>query len=821
MLCFFLLIYYLSTPTCSHLLSRHKRTWIIDSFEIEEGHQGPFPYMLGKVNVERKYQVQFELFGEGVEEEPKGVLSIDRDSGFLYVHRAVDYEEKTVLKLRFEAKKTDLSTDTKLGIEISIRDINDNPPRFERDLYEITVNEDKTQGFHLLTVLAYDKDQRGTSNSTFHYEIKSVSPNVPDTEFFVKESGAVSFKGCLDYEVAKMFTLLVEAKDHGDVVSLSSTTTVIIHVQDGNNHLPIIRGQTGTGKVKENESGSTPLRLHVTDKDTVNSKAWRAKYTIHGDLGGNFKIETDPETNDGILTVVKPLNFEEGAQKELTVSVENEAPYFSCKVEEKTSARGLWKVDTSIGHHPDGAGQPHSIKVMIEVEDTNDPPEFSVAVKEATLGENVPVGTWVERVVAVDPDSNLTRDFIYKVGHDPAGWVTVDPQTGAITTRKSPDRESPHVVDGLYTIILHAVDDREPPLTGTATLQIHIADRNDNAPQPVVDFVDVCVSDAPTTTNITAFDPDGNPFGGPFKFELLGNVEGKWKLNPAYGFTAGLVKEPGVYASSYTIALKISDLQGVYGVYNLSVTVCDCSARPNCHIRQHATTKASYGTLSVVLASLVLFLFLLLMAVVITCKEEFATLQTDDSSGETLLKSNIETPGTDCKVPQVVVATSDKCQNLSIWQKDQYETRNKFSKGMDQSFVRKHFRDYRWNNSSTLFGNNWNQTWSSPVANGHNHSQQFKDMGTENLFNTNNSSGVMDAALRSLLHQRISSLEETEKDLLDYKPHSYKEEGDSDILSELDKLSIPEEESFQKILKDLGPQFNQLAAICQIPKNPQ
>lgn len=75
----------------------------------------------------------------------------------------------------------------------------------------------------------------------------------------------------------------------------------------------------------------------------------------------------------------------------------------------------------------------------------------------------------------------------------------------------------------------------EPPLTGTATLNILVIDQNDNVPQPTADYVDVCVSDGPTTTNITAFDLDGNPFGGPFTFELLGDVDGKWKLNPSYG----------------------------------------------------------------------------------------------------------------------------------------------------------------------------------------------------------------------------------------------------------------------------------------------
>uniref|UniRef100_A0AAQ6IKJ9 Cadherin domain-containing protein n=1 Tax=Anabas testudineus TaxID=64144 RepID=A0AAQ6IKJ9_ANATE len=511
---------------------------------------------------------------------------------------------KTMLKLVFEVRKPDFLIDTKLGVEIYIQDINDNPPRFHRDLYEISIGEENTQGSLLLRVMAYDRDQRGTPNSTFHYEIKHVSPNIADTEFFIDESGAISFKGCLDHEVAEMFTLLVEAKDHGEVVSLSSSTTVAIHVQDGNDHLPTFTGQTGTGKVKEGEIGSSPLRLHVADEDTPKSPAWRARYTIQGDKGGHFEIKTDPDTNDGILTVVKPLDFEEGAQRELSISVENEVPYFSCKVKERTSS-GLWTVDTSTSDDSH-TGQGPSVKIIVEVEDVNDPPVFAVTVKEAVLKENSPIGTWVEKVTAVDPDSSHARDFLYKVAHDPSGWVTVDPNTGDITTVKSPDRESPHVVNGVYSILLYAVDKGEPPLTGTSTLQIHVTDLNDNLPQMTTDYLDVCMSSS--VTNITAFDLDENPFGGPFKFELLGDVKGKWKLNPSYGYTAGLVKQPGVYAGPYTINVKISDLQGEFGVYNLSVTVCNCSVTPTCRTQRKTATKAASGAIGIVFASLLLLL---------------------------------------------------------------------------------------------------------------------------------------------------------------------------------------------------------------------
>lgn len=44
-------------------------------------------------------------------------------------------------------------------------------------------------------------------------------------------------------KVTDKFTIVVEAKDRGEVVQLSSSTTVIISIQDGNNNLPVIGRQ--------------------------------------------------------------------------------------------------------------------------------------------------------------------------------------------------------------------------------------------------------------------------------------------------------------------------------------------------------------------------------------------------------------------------------------------------------------------------------------------------------------------------------------------------------------------------------------------------
>lgn len=46
--------------------------------------------------------------------------------------------------------------------------------------------------------------------------------------------------------------------------------------------------------------------LTVTDKDQPHTPAWNAAYRISGgDPTGRFAIVTDPNSNDGLVTVVK------------------------------------------------------------------------------------------------------------------------------------------------------------------------------------------------------------------------------------------------------------------------------------------------------------------------------------------------------------------------------------------------------------------------------------------------------------------------------------------------------------------------------------
>lgn len=58
--------------------------------------------------------------------------------------------------------------------------------------------------------------------------------------------------------------------------------------------------------MKESITQADILRVAVDDVDTTNTPGWTAKYTIiEGNEQHNYKIETDPKTNEGILSVIK------------------------------------------------------------------------------------------------------------------------------------------------------------------------------------------------------------------------------------------------------------------------------------------------------------------------------------------------------------------------------------------------------------------------------------------------------------------------------------------------------------------------------------
>ncbi|CAO2593257.1 CDH2 [Lemmus lemmus] len=127
----------------------------------------------------------------------------------------------------------------------------------------------------------------------------------------------------------QQYTLIIQATDMdgNPTYGLSNTATAVITVTDVNDNPPEFTAMTFYGEVPENRVDVILANLTVTDEDQPHTPAWNAVYTISGgDLTGRFAIQTDPNSNDGLVTVVKPIDFETNRMFVLTVAAENQVP---------------------------------------------------------------------------------------------------------------------------------------------------------------------------------------------------------------------------------------------------------------------------------------------------------------------------------------------------------------------------------------------------------------------------------------------------------------------------------------------------------------
>ncbi|XP_061428861.1 cadherin-4-like [Lethenteron reissneri] len=212
--------------------------------------------------------------------------------------------------------------------------------------------------------------------------------------------------------------------------------------------------------------------------------------------------------------------------------------------------------------------------------------------------------------------------------YDPAKLLTID-ATGDITLLRELDRESPYIKNDVYTAIFLAIDDAAHPCTATATVLLHVADVNDNAPTlRQLDDV-VCKKSAWNSVLVKAHDADLDPHAGPFTFKLLpphagahggahGDGHAMWQLKQKDDHTAALTLLHGHAPTDvYKVSVHVSDHKGLGETHHLHVTVCDCGSERMCH--PYTEYGLSAGALAAIICSLLL-VPLALVAALLICK---------------------------------------------------------------------------------------------------------------------------------------------------------------------------------------------------------
>ena len=119
---------------------------------------------------------------------------------------------------------------------------------------------------------------------------------------------------------------------------------------------------------------------------------------------------------------------------------------------------------------------------VLKVQDANTfAPQFLNTPYSVKIFEDVPIGSTVMVVQAVDQDSGPNSQIIYSFVQDEDNEgneaFMIDSTTGAITTAQLLDREK---VSG-YILTVSARDKGIPPMSDTTDVEITINDINDNA----------------------------------------------------------------------------------------------------------------------------------------------------------------------------------------------------------------------------------------------------------------------------------------------------------------------------------------------------
>ncbi|XP_060773605.1 desmoglein-2.1-like isoform X4 [Neoarius graeffei] len=555
---------------------RKKREWLLPPTKLQENVDYTKQEFILKIRSDKdtgSKPFEYSLRGPGADKEPFNLFIVNPQNGFVRITGILDREKVSKYNLTGIAKyKGGSLAEEGVELKIEVEDENDSTPVFK--LFTGTVRECSPIGTPVMQVTAEDADQQGTPNSKIAYSILKQIPEQSGNMFTIdRETGKISVKEhTLDREVCDSYTLIVQGVDmDGAPSGNTGTGTVKIKVLDINDNAPTIEKDEYTGTIDEGAVDVVVMRIKALDKDLENTDNWRAVFDIvKGNEDELFTIETDPKTNEGILKLVKPVDYEKVKMVDLNLAVSNEAAFINgtaqslglnldrpeapgittgagvgvdagagvgvkpgVKPDGKPSSKPGIKSGSKPDKKPQAGGKKYPIK--ISVNNLPEGPRFSPSVKELPVSEDLE-GIHVPVVIgsfpALDLDTGEIAEHVrYAKGYDPDNWLSIDEKTSEIKLTKIPDRESKSLVNGSYIAKILCMTKDMPPKTATGTIVLKVQDSNDNCPTLTSTYQIIC-SDSKVVT-VTAFDEDDYPNGEPYKFVLIEEeTHGKWEMVP-------------------------------------------------------------------------------------------------------------------------------------------------------------------------------------------------------------------------------------------------------------------------------------------------
>ncbi|XP_015601930.1 cadherin-23 [Cephus cinctus] len=428
-------------------------------------------------------------------------------------------------------------------VSVNIIDVNNKPPVFNNSTYLVYVSERASIGESVIKVTATDPD----SDANIIYSLvepikavdktgvalKSTQPYDYKTAFRINSTtGLISVNRVLDYQVAAVVILTVEARDSNALVDKEKQVTrveVTIYIQAYSDDNPTFNNvgwspnnPTIRVTVPEEQPLGTTLLMLSAKEPMTGYPVQRFELVREDDDEGYVNVGVQ----SGNVVLNKRLDYEALNQKSIRFKV-----------------RALTR-DYEITRKMSEAN------VIVDVQDINDNvPMFSQKDYKISVLESSKPSKIVLNVKATDMDSSNTEQEVkrgygevrYSITGENANMFEIDPISGnvKIAPNTTLDRERQSVLR-FYAVASDMPQGGADQKTSRALVTVDILDVNDNAPTfPQDSYTAVIPENAPagvSVVNITATDPDeGN--GGVIHFEIIdeGEANGLFKINHTTG----------------------------------------------------------------------------------------------------------------------------------------------------------------------------------------------------------------------------------------------------------------------------------------------
>ncbi|XP_037550064.1 cadherin-20-like isoform X2 [Nematolebias whitei] len=538
--------------------------------------------------------IKYILTGEGA----GTTFTIDDSTGDIHAIQRLDREVKAQYVLRAQARNrlTDRPLEPESEFIVKIQDINDNEPKFLDGPYQASVLEMSRIGVIRVSLADMDRETR------------------------------------------ENYTVVIQAKDMGGQLGgLAGTTTVNIMLSDVNDNPPMFDQRLYQMSVPESAPvGSVVGRIWAKDRDIgVNAEM---KYSIiDGDGRDTFDISTDPTNLFGIITVKRPLNFEN-------------KPSYTLKVEGANT-----HLDPSYRHR--GPFKDVTI-VHVSVEDVDEPPLFDSSSYYVELPEDAEKGTVVRTVSARDPDfANNTVRYSIERSSDPDKFFYIEITSGSLMTVRSLDREE----IGWHNITVLAMEMNNPTLIASVTVAVKVLDVNDNPPS-LAHFLETYVCEnakaGQLIQTVTAADPDEPLQGQHFSYSLAPEAANNpnFTLRDNQDNTAWILTRRGGWShqdqTTFYVPIFVSDGEQPVqtSTSTLTVRVCSCDHEGNmmsCNAEAYSLPASlSKGALIAILACIfVLLVMILLMLSLRTHRKKPYLCDEEDNVHENIVRYDDEGGG--------------------------------------------------------------------------------------------------------------------------------------------------------------------------------